>query len=332
MADQMIFKRCEIKYMLDITQAELLKNQMKQYMTADEHGVSTICSLYFDTPDYLLIQRSMEHPVYKEKLRLRSYGTADKDTTVFVELKKKYESVVYKRRIAMTEDEAERYLLFHEKVKDTQITREIDYCLKNYKKLAPAVMLSYEREAFYAKDDHEFRITFDQNILWRNYDLSLCKGIYGEAILDKNKVPYEVLQYECDEFIDGLHTAEKTGAPVEQSFKTLIVQGKSKEYYVVVIPIALEIDLKKAAKAVGEKSVELIHVKDITKVSGYVRGGCSPLGMKKQYPTIIHESALEYEQIYVSGGRIGTTLKVNPKELAEVVSGKFVEIATRLLH
>ncbi len=192
MADQMIFKRCEIKYMLDITQAELLKNQMKQYMIADEHGVSTICSLYFDTPDYLLIQRSMEHPVYKEKLRLRSYGTADKDTTVFVELKKKYESVVYKRRIAMTEDEAERYLLFHEKVKDTQITREIDYCLKNYKKLAPAVMLSYEREAFYAKDNHEFRITFDQNILWRNYDLSLCKGIYGEAILDKNKVLMEV--------------------------------------------------------------------------------------------------------------------------------------------
>ena len=120
------------------TYGRLLKNQMKQYMTADEHGMSTICSLYFDTPDYLLIQRSMEHPVYKEKLRLRSYGTADKDTTVFVELKKKYESVVYKRRIAMTEDEAERYLLFHEKVKDTQITREIDYCLKNYKKLAPS--------------------------------------------------------------------------------------------------------------------------------------------------------------------------------------------------
>ena len=151
-------------------------------------------------------------------------------------------------------------------------------------------------------------------------------------ILDKNKISYEVLQYECDEFIDGIHTAQKTGAPVEQSFKTLIVQGKSKEYYVVVIPIALEIDLKKAAKAVGEKSVELIHVKDITKVSGYVRGGCSPLGMKKQYPTIIHESALAYEEIYVSGGRIGTTLKLNPKELAEIVSGKFVEIGARDIH
>lgn len=103
---------------------------MDQYMVADEHGVSTICRLYFDTPDHLLIRRSMEHPVYKEKLRLRSYGTADKDTTVFVELKKKYESVVYKRRIAMSEAEAERYLSGHEKVKDTQITREIGYCLK----------------------------------------------------------------------------------------------------------------------------------------------------------------------------------------------------------
>ena len=192
MADQMIFKRCEIKYMLDITQAELLKNQMKQYMTADEHGVSTICSLYFDTPDYLLIQRSMEHPVYKEKLRLRSYGTADKDTTVFVELKKKYESVVYKRRIAMTEDEAERYLLFHEKVKDTQITREIDYCLDYYRELAPKVLLSYEREAFYHKADHNLRITFDETILWRDYDVDLKAGIYGNPILDDDQVLMEV--------------------------------------------------------------------------------------------------------------------------------------------
>lgn len=145
-------------------------------------------------------------------------------------------------------------------------------------------------------------------------------------ILERNKVPYEAIQYECDEFIDGLHTAQITGAPVEQSFKTLVVQGKSKEYYVLVIPIAEEINLKTAAKAVGEKSVEMIHVKDINKVTGYVRGGCSPLGMKKLYPTVIHESALNFSEIYISGGKIGITLKVNPEKLAEVVKGEFHNI------
>ena len=145
-------------------------------------------------------------------------------------------------------------------------------------------------------------------------------------ILEKNKIPYETIQYECEEFIDGLHTAEKTGAPVEQSFKTLVVEGKSKEYYGLVIPIAEEIDLKKAASVLNEKSIEMIHVKDITKVTGYVRGGCSPLGMKKQYPTVIHKSALQYEEIYVSGGRIGTTLKLKPEDLAKVVKADFEEI------
>ena len=145
-------------------------------------------------------------------------------------------------------------------------------------------------------------------------------------ILEKNKIPYETIQYECDEFIDGLHTAEKTGAPVEQSFKTLVVEGKSKGYYVLVIPIEEEIDLKKAAKVLKEKSIEMIHVKDITNVTGYVRGGCSPLGMKKQYPTVIHKSALDYEEIYVSGGRIGTTLKVSPKKLGEAVNAEFEDI------
>lgn len=95
-------------------------------------------------------------------------------------------------------------------------------------------------------------------------------------ILDKNKISYETITYECDEFIDGLHTAEKTGAPVEQSFKTLVAQGKSKEYYVLVIPIAEEVDLKAAARVLGEKSIEMIHVKDITAVTGYVRGCIRP--------------------------------------------------------
>lgn len=145
-------------------------------------------------------------------------------------------------------------------------------------------------------------------------------------ILDRNKIPYEVINYECDTFIDGLHTAEKTGAPVEQSFKTLVAQGKSREYYVFVIPIAREVHLKTAAKAVGEKSVEMIHVKDITKITGYVRGGCSPLGMKKQFRTVIDKSAESFEQIYVSGGRLGSTIKVSPLALAKVVKAVFADI------
>lgn len=145
-------------------------------------------------------------------------------------------------------------------------------------------------------------------------------------ILDRNKISYEIITYECDTFIDGLHTAEVTGAPVEQSFKTLVMQGKSGQYYVFVIPIANEVDLKAAARAVSEKSVEMIPVKDITAITGYVRGGCSPLGMKKQFPTVLHESAASFDKIYISGGRIGTTIVVNPDDLQKVVRGSYASI------
>ena len=148
-------------------------------------------------------------------------------------------------------------------------------------------------------------------------------------ILDRNKINYELLTYECDEFIDGLHTAEKTGAPVEQTYKTLVMQGKSKKYYVFVIPIADEVDLKAAARSVGEKSVEMIHVKDITAITGYVRGGCSPLGMKKQFPTVIDSTAEAFDQMYVSGGRIGTSVRLNPKDLAHVVRAEFADIIAK---
>ena len=145
-------------------------------------------------------------------------------------------------------------------------------------------------------------------------------------ILDRNKVSYEIINYECDEFIDGLHTAEKTGAPVEQSFKTLVMRAKSGHFYVFVVPIAEEVDLKAAARAVNEKSVEMIHVKEITAITGYVRGGCSPLGMKKQFPTIIHETAASFDKIYISGGRIGTTITINPDDLIRVVHGVYHDI------
>ena len=145
-------------------------------------------------------------------------------------------------------------------------------------------------------------------------------------MLDKKKIAYEALTYEVDTFIDGMHCAELTGAPVDASYKTLVMQGKSKQYYVFVIPLAGEVDLTKAARSVGEKSVEMIHVKDITKITGYVRGGCSPLGMKKMFPTVIDESAKNFAEIYVSGGRIGLTLKMKPQDLVAVTNAQLVDI------
>lgn len=145
-------------------------------------------------------------------------------------------------------------------------------------------------------------------------------------MLDRQKVKYEAFSYECDEFIDGIHSADKIGASYDQSFKTLVMEGKSGGYFVFVVPIEKEVDRKAAAKAVGEKTVDMIHVKDITKITGYVRGGCSPLGMKKLFPTFIHNSAENFDKIYVSGGRIGTTICLDPKELAEVTRAQFADI------
>ena len=158
--------------------------------------------------------------------------------------------------------------------------------------------------------------------------MNMSKEVKTNAMrmLDKHHIRYDMIQYECDEFIDGLHTAEKTGAPVEQSFKTLVAQGKSKQYYVFVVPIAEEVQLKQAAKVAGEKSVELIPVKEITKITGYVRGGCSPVGMKKQYTTVFDESVLSQPKVYVSGGRIGTQVCCAPADLVRAARATTAKI------
>lgn len=192
MGFQSIFKRYEIKYLITKEQRKIIEQAMKEYMRPDKFGRSTICNIYFDTPDYLLIRRSIEKPEYKEKLRLRSYGVATPDSTTFIELKKKYKSIVYKRRIDMPEKDSVRFLYNREKVANSQIAKEIDYCFERYDNLQPKVFLSYEREAFYSKTDHNFRMTFDENILWRTYDLSLCKGVYGIPIIDEDMSLMEV--------------------------------------------------------------------------------------------------------------------------------------------
>ena len=144
--------------------------------------------------------------------------------------------------------------------------------------------------------------------------------------LEKCGIAYEIQTYECEEFIDGIHVAEKLGQPLEETFKTLVAQGKSGSYYCFLLPVALELDLKKAARSVGEKSVELLHVKDITKVTGYVRGGCTPIGMKKQFMTVVDKSGEELEKFYISGGRIGTQIRLSPGQLVKAIRGKFEDI------
>ena len=143
-------------------------------------------------------------------------------------------------------------------------------------------------------------------------------------ILDSKKVSYEMLSYESEDGkIDGISVAHKIGGDEKNVFKTLVAQGTSKELYVFVIPVAEELDLKNAAKIAGEKKVEMIAVKDIMKYTGYIRGGCSPIGMKKNYKTFIHESAEDLDFIIFSAGKIGHQIKMNPKDLVSVVEGKF---------
>ena len=192
MATQMTFKRYETKYIMTILQKEELISVMKEYMEADCYGKSSILSLYLDTSNFLLVRRSIEKPQYKEKLRVRSYGIADADTVIYLELKKKFNSIVYKRREDMREKQFEQYLATKVPCKNTQIMRELDYAMKRYDNLVPSILISYEREAFFGKNDSEFRMTFDENILWRDYDLSLCSSIYGEPALMPGKVLLEV--------------------------------------------------------------------------------------------------------------------------------------------
>ena len=147
--------------------------------------------------------------------------------------------------------------------------------------------------------------------------------------LDQKKVRYTPHEYPHGaEAVDGVTVAGLIGAAPEQVFKTLVTRGASKSIYVFVIPVAAELDLKKAARAVGEKSIAMIHVSEITALTGYVRGGCSPIGMKKQYKTVYHESALEQETIIVSAGKIGSQVELEPKALATLTRGQFADIIT----
>ena len=187
-----VFKRHELKYIISLDQMDSLIKIIELYMNEDKYFKSTIRNIYYDTPNYLLIRTSIEKPDYKEKLRIRSYKMVNKDDEVYVELKKKYKKIVYKRREILPYNSARLFLDKKVRPNDLQITKEIEYTLNYYQDLKPTIFLSYDRLAYIGKEDLNFRITFDRNIMWRDYDIDLSKEAYGDLILDQDLVLMEV--------------------------------------------------------------------------------------------------------------------------------------------
>ena len=148
-------------------------------------------------------------------------------------------------------------------------------------------------------------------------------------ILERMKISFTHLTYECKEFEDGIQIADMLGLPHEKVYKTLVTVGASKNYFVFVIPVEAELDLKAAARAVGEKSVAMIHVKEINQITGYIRGGCTAIGMKKQYVTRVDASAETLETIIVSGGRIGSQIELAPADLLQASAAEYADITMK---
>ena len=193
MTYQAVFQRYEIKYLITQVQKDLILRGLEPYMVLDEYGRTTIRNIYFDTMDYRLVRRSIERPVFKEKLRIRSYGLATVESTVFVELKRKHHDTVYKRRLPLCEERAMQWTQgLCPCGLDTQISREIDYFLAYYGTLRPTVFLSYEREAYRSLNGGSFRVTFDDTILCRETDLSLEADVYGAPLLEDGLVLMEI--------------------------------------------------------------------------------------------------------------------------------------------
>lgn len=188
-----VFRRRELKYLLNPQQRLAVEQACRERMVPDKYGRKTICNLYYDTDDYRLIRRSLEKPIYKEKLRLRSYGQIGPGVDVFLEMKKKYKGIVYKRRVKVSQAEA---FAFMERTaplpKDSQIARELTYFRDFYGDLSPKVYLSYQREAWFDPKDGGFRMTIDWDIRFRTDELDLYAPTYGRRILDADLAVLEV--------------------------------------------------------------------------------------------------------------------------------------------
>ncbi len=192
MADIYIFKRIEKKYRIGTLKKDALIKQCADWLIPDPHGKNTVCSLYLDTPDRLLIRNSLDAKVYKEKLRVRSYGTPNSESRVFFEIKKKFKGVVYKRRVSMTLDQTKDYIKNGVRPERSQIMSEIDYAMEFYRKPSPSMIVAYEREAYFVKGYPNLRITFDTNVRYRENDLFLEHGNDGKTILGNGEYILEI--------------------------------------------------------------------------------------------------------------------------------------------
>jgi len=190
--DICIFKRVEKKYIVSLAEKESLISAIGEYLIPDPHGKGTVCSLYLDTDNFLLIRNSIAAKTYKEKLRIRCYGTPKTEDKVFFEIKKKFKGVVYKRRVAMSLLEAYNYLERDVKPENSQIMNEINYCMDFYRHPTPKALIAYEREAYFIKDMPNLRITFDSNVRYRTHKLLLEKGSEGKKILPDGKYIMEI--------------------------------------------------------------------------------------------------------------------------------------------
>lgn len=192
MSNNKVFERLEKKYLLEPDQYDLLLDRLRNKTAEDDYGKYTICNLYLDTWDYSLIRASIDKPLYKEKIRLRSYGISNPDDNVFLEVKKKFKGVVYKRRISLPLWEADEYLLNGTiPNQPSQIFKEIDWAMKKYKP-HPAVYIAYDRIALKGIEDNELRITFDTDMRWRTSDLDLTSDTWGIPIIEDERVLMEI--------------------------------------------------------------------------------------------------------------------------------------------
>ena len=229
MAVQTVFQRYEMKYLLTQAQREAVLRALEPHMALDPYGRTVIRNLYLDTESYRLIRRSIEKPVYKEKMRIRCYGPAHPDSPVFVELKKKYKGIVYKRRVRMREREAEEYLAGGgSPLAADQISREIDWFLKT-NPVRPKVLIACDRRAYVGREEPGLRLTFDSSIRWRDTQLSLTAGDFGQELLEEGQVLMEIKMPESAplwlaELLSSLEIFPRSFSKYGQCYKNELIE------------------------------------------------------------------------------------------------------------